>query len=85
MPLRLGVADEVPDDQEVAGELHLLDDLDFAVQPLGVLRQIVLQAARRAHGLQARAPLLEALPRDVLEVGVGRVLRRERRTSGRAP
>ena len=47
MPLLLGVADEVPDDQKVARELHLLDHLDFAIQPLGILRQVVLQRALR--------------------------------------
>ena len=41
----LGEADEIPDDQEVAGELHLLDHLDFAIQALGVLGEIVLQVA----------------------------------------
>ena len=45
MPLLLGEADEIPDDQEVSGELHLLDHLDFAIQALGVLGEIVLQVA----------------------------------------
>ena len=74
MPLRLGVADEVPDDQEVAGELHLLDHADFAIQALGVFR------ADRASGMplarmrfQARAALFESLARDVFEIGVGGV------------
>ena len=30
MSLLAGVADEVPDDHEVAGEFHLLDDVDLA-------------------------------------------------------
>ncbi len=71
--VRFGVADEVPDDQEVAGELHLLDHLDFAIQALGVFGEVVLQSALGAHGFQARAALFEALPRDVFEVGVGGV------------
>ena len=54
MPLLLGEADEIPDDQEIAGELHLLDHLDFAIQALGVFRQIVLQAALRLQRFQAR-------------------------------
>ena len=52
MPADLGEADEIPDDQEVAGELHLLDHLDLAIQPLDVLRQIVLQRALRAQRFQ---------------------------------
>ena len=41
----LRVADEVPDDQEVSGELHLLDDGEFARQPLLVVVERVLQPA----------------------------------------
>ena len=52
--LRFGVADEVPDDQEVARELHLLDHLDFAIQALGVFGEIVLEHALGAHGFEAR-------------------------------
>src|ERR1700742_2660145 len=29
----LGVVDEIPDDQKVAGESHLGDDLDFSFEP----------------------------------------------------
>ena len=85
MPDRFRVPDEVPDHQEVARELHVLDHLDFAIQTLRVLGEIVLQHALRLHRLQARPPLLETLPRDVLEIRVGRVLRRERRSAGTAP
>ena len=35
---RFREADEVPDDQEVAGELHLLDGADLAIQALGSTR-----------------------------------------------
>ena len=55
MPFDLRVADEVPDDQEVAGELHLLDHLDFAIQPLGVFGEVVLQTALAAAALPAAA------------------------------
>ncbi len=48
MSTDLGKADEVPDDQEVARELHLLDRLDLAIQPFAVLGEVVLQRARRA-------------------------------------
>ena len=40
-----GIADEVPDNQKVSRELHLLDDGKLARQPLLVVRQIVLQLA----------------------------------------
>ena len=73
MPRCLREADEIPDDQEISRELHLLDRPDFAIQPLGVLREIVLQPALRRQRLQPRAPLLESLPRDVFEIAVGRV------------
>ena len=80
--VRFGEADEVPDDEEVAGELHLLDHRDLAIQALDVFGEIVLQAAGGAHGFQARAALFETLARDVFEVGIGGVARRERRTCG---
>src|SRR6202030_2893422 len=35
-PARFGEADEVPDDKEVARELHLLDHPDLALQPLHI-------------------------------------------------
>jgi hypothetical protein len=68
------VADEVPNYQEVAGELHVLDHLDFAIQALGVLGKIVLQSAFVAHRLQADAALLKAHAGYVFEVGIGGVL-----------
>ena len=36
-PLRLGPFDEVGNDQEVAGEFHLLDDAELEIQPLAIL------------------------------------------------
>ena len=82
----LRVADEVPDDQEVAGELHLLDHLDFAIQALVVFGEVVLQAAlARACASRRGAALLEALARDVLEVGVGGVLGRDVELAGTDP
>ena len=53
-----GVADEVPHDEEVSGELHLLDDVDLARQALLVIRQRMLQpcpapAARAAFQRRA--------------------------------
>ncbi len=37
MPLRLRPLDEVGDDQEVAGKLHLRDDVDLEGEPLLVI------------------------------------------------
>ncbi len=65
-----GVADEVPDDQEISGELHLLDDAEFALQALLVVGDGVLQLAllvQRAQRFQAAG---EAFAGDVNEVAV---------------
>ncbi len=56
-PSILGVLDEVPHDEEVAGEPHVLDDLELVGQPLD----------RRRRQLVAPA-LPGALPREVVEV-----------------
>ena len=74
----LGEADEIPDDQEVAGELHRLDHLDLAIQAFGVFGEIVLQVAFRGQGFQASAAFFETLARDVFEEGVGGVILRNR-------
>src|ERR1035437_3049986 len=70
-------ADEIPDDQEVARELHLLDHLDFAVEALGVFRQVVLQAAGGAQSLQPYPASFETLARDEFEISIGGVLGRD--------
>ena len=62
MPMLLGVADEVPDDQEVSGKLHLLDDGDFPRQTLLVFSERMLQP-----------PLL--LQRRAAPPGAARILR----------
>ncbi len=72
--LRAGVTDEVPDNQKIAGEFHRLDHPDFAVQALGVIRQVVLQYALGAHRFESRPALLEPLPGDIFEISVGGVL-----------
>ncbi len=75
-PHVFGIADEIPDHQEVAGEFHVLDHLDFAIQALHVFGEVVFQRALDLHRLQARAALLEAHPSHVFKVGVGGVLGR---------
>src|SRR5258708_2480644 len=68
---RCGVPDEVPDDQEVTGELHFLDGLDFSIQAFHVFREIVLQEALREQSFQPNASLLKPLARHVFEMGIG--------------
>ena len=65
-----GVADEIPDDQEVSGELHLLDDGQFPGQPLLVFRQVMSQPALRIERPQSFQAAGESLAGDVLEVTV---------------
>ena len=72
MPLLARVADEVPDDQEVPGVLHLLDHRDFVDQAPLVLVERVAQGVARHQGLQPRQPRREALAHHVLEVACRR-------------
>ena len=55
MPFVPGVADEVPDHQEVAGEAHLLDDLDLVLQALAVDLVVMARPARRRRRLRSSA------------------------------
>src|SRR5439155_13416587 len=64
---------EVPDDQEVAGETHLLHELDFAAEALLVGFERVAQPARRARPLQLLAAPREAFARDFLKEAVERL------------
>src|SRR5207253_10988505 len=57
-------ADEVPDDQEVAGELHLGDDVDLPGETLAI-RVLVDGLPDLGELLEAT---LEAVLRDLLEV-----------------
>ena len=66
------VADEVPDDQEVAGIAHLLDHRDLVGEPLVVRGERVPQLAFRIELAQPLEALRVALPHDVLEVIVER-------------
>ena len=56
--LRLGIFDEVGDDQEVAGKLHLGDDIKFEVEALGILI-----AAAAFHHAAGGKPLNQSLMR----------------------
>ena len=64
------VADEIPDDQEVAGELHGLDGFDFTVETFGVFGEIVFEVAVELMGFEAHAPFFEAVAGHVFEVTI---------------
>src|SRR5579863_8629607 len=64
------IADKVPYDKEIARILHLLDDADFARQPLFVFRQGMLQPALLAQATQRFQSPGEAFPRYLLEVAI---------------
>ena len=64
------VADEVPDDQQIAGEPHPLDHLDLVGQALLVVADRVTQLAFVVQLAQPDQALGKALARDVLEVAV---------------
>jgi hypothetical protein len=59
------VADEVPDDEEVAGEPHLDDDVDLRFESLLVKGKVDQLAESR----ELLEPVPEALPGDVRKVG----------------
>src|SRR5579864_4402469 len=73
--LLLGVADEVPDDQEISGKLHLLDDGEFALQALLVVGNGMLQLpllVQRSQRLQAAGKTLAGNVHEVAVDGVSR-------------
>ena len=68
------IADEVPDDHEIAGKLHLLDAVDLAVEPRLVLGDGLVQQAAFAQVRDGGVePLLQAFAADLLEVAVERL------------
>ena len=67
MPWSLAQLDEVPDDQEVARELHLLDDVELGAEPGPVLVGVEGLAQRLLLGESLVQPLLDPL----LQVAVG--------------
>ncbi len=75
-PARFGEANEIPHDQKITRELHLLDHADFRIQPLRIRRQGLLQLAGAFQRFQARSPLFKSLSRDEFKVRIRRMLRR---------
>ena len=69
------IADEIPDDQEVARIAGVADDAEFLVEPLLVGVVIVLALAAAAAGM--RQPLFQPLAGNPLQIGVeGHAVRR---------
>ncbi len=67
-PLLPRVANEIPDDQEIALVAHLLDDVDLVVEPALVVRDRMLEAAPIIETPKPRESFLESLSHDVAEV-----------------
>ncbi len=74
--VRLGPVDEVRDDQEVAGEAHLRDRLQFKVQPNGVLGSLAVSLLGVL--VQGGEPSLHAFARQRAAVVVQRHAGRRR-------
>ena len=72
----LRVADEVPHDHEVSGKLHLLNDLQLALQPLIVVGERMLEFPQIAQWPQSFKPPRVTLARDVYKVAVECIARR---------
>ena len=64
------IADEVPDDQEIAGEPHLLDHLDLVLETTLVLVDRMTEVPPDGQLAQPRQPLRKPFARHVLEVAV---------------
>src|ERR1035438_2798172 len=64
------VSNEVPNNQKITRELHLLDDADLARQSLFVVGKRMLEPAVRRQCPQALHAPGESLARDVLEITV---------------
>src|ERR1700733_2459661 len=70
-----GVADEVPDNQEVSRELHLLNNGQFARQPLFIFRDAAFQSPLICESSQNFQPPRETLASDMLEITIERITR----------
>src|SRR5208282_1432429 len=69
--LRARVADEIPDDEEIAGRTHFLDDVDFVRQALLVFGERVQQKASGGDTLELGEAFGEALANGGFEVALG--------------
>src|SRR5208337_3450914 len=71
--LLAGMPDEIPDDQEVAGEAHLLDQFDLPLQSFFIGLERITQSSRCRRLLQPLAPMRKPLPCYLLEEAVERL------------
>src|SRR5258708_5551218 len=72
-----GVANEIPHDQKIAGELHLLDDGEFALEALLVVCEGMFQlalVAQRAQGFEAAG---ESFASDMNKIAVDGIAGRD--------
>ena len=76
MSLLSGIANEIPDDQEVTGILHPLDDPDLVFDPLLIDLDRILQRATVGHALQMLQPVLKPVAHDLRKIGIDRESRR---------
>ncbi len=69
------ILDQIPDDQEIAGEFHLLDHLDLEGEPLLRSRvEGILETAFATPRLSRCAPPLgKSFAHDLFKIGVGGV------------
>ena len=77
------VADEVPDDQEIARKLHLLDDRRFPAPGAARNPQDCASAVPCSKCAQNFQPPRKTFAGDVLEIAVEREARREHRSAER--
>src|SRR6185369_197079 len=68
-----GVPNEVPDDEKVAGEPHLLDHLDLAREPRLIIGKRLFQLAARGERVPHLLPApVKTIAYDLFEVGISR-------------
>src|ERR1035438_3762053 len=67
------MSDEIPDNQEIAGEFHLLNQFNFAFQSLFVGTQRILQSAGSLQAIKALAAMGKTLACDLFKIAIGRV------------
>ena len=65
-----GVADEIPDDEEISGKLHLLNDGQFPRQTLFVFCQTVLQPSLGLEAAKRVQASRETFSRNMFEIAI---------------
>ena len=85
--LGLGPFDEVRDDQEIAGELHIRDDVELELQPLRIVLFVKARcrAVRREPQNEARGSLVAQRPLRVERRAIVRGIERQDGLAGLRP